>query len=290
MPILALCWVSFFWGTTWIASKEGVKHMPAMQLVAIRQFLGGILYVAYFVVKKAPWPKPSQWKTILILSLLNFVLSNGLSTWGVKYISSGLGAILGAIFPIWIVVISLFRGEKISKGAIVGFLVCFVGICLVFYDHLLDFLLPEFRFGILLSMTATLTWAFGTLYTKEKAASFNPYFSLGLQMLLSSIFLFAIIGASGTTIPLGKIPAVSWWSITYLVVIGSVLTFVAFIYTLQKLPAEISSIYAYINPIVAVILGAILFDEALTPLIIVGGAVVLCGLYVVNQAMRKKKL
>lgn len=290
LPILALCWVSFFWGTTWIASKEGVKHMPAMQLVAIRQFLGGILYVAYFVVKKAPWPKPSQWKTILILSLLNFVLSNGLSTWGVKYISSGLGAILGAIFPIWIVVISLFRGEKISKGAIVGFLVCFGGICLVFYDHLLDFLLPEFRFGILLSMTATLTWAFGTLYTKEKAASFNPYFSLGLQMLLSSIFLFAIIGASGTTIPLGKIPAVSWWSITYLVVIGSVLTFVAFIYTLQKLPAEISSIYAYINPIVAVILGAILFDEALTPLIIVGGAVVLFGLYVVNQAMRKKKL
>ena len=105
LPILALCWVSFFWGTTWIASKEGVKHMPPMQLVAIRQFLGGILYVGYFLIKKTPWPKPNQWKTILILSLLNFVLSNGLSTWGIKYISSGLGAILGAIFPIWIVII-----------------------------------------------------------------------------------------------------------------------------------------------------------------------------------------
>lgn len=260
-----------------------------MQLVAIRQFLGGILYVAYFTFKKTPWPKTSQWRTILILSLLNFVLSNGLSTWGVKYISSGLGAILGAIFPIWIVVISLFKGERISKAAIAGFLVCFAGICLVFYDHLGDFLQPEFRFGILLSMTATITWAFGTLYTKEKAASFNPYFSLGLQMLVSSMALFAVIGATGTTIPLREIPAISWWSIGYLVVIGSVLTFVAFIYTLQKLPAEISSIYAYINPIVAVILGAILFGEALTPLIILGGAVVLFGLYLVNQAMRKKK-
>ena len=171
LPILALCWVSFFWGTTWIASKEGVKHMPAMQLVAIRQFLGGLLYVAYFLLQKTPWPKAKQWKTILILSLLNFVLSNGLSTWGVKYISSGLGAILGAIFPIWIVIITFFRGERLSKLAVIGMLVCFGGVCIIFYDHLKDFLQPNFTFGIILSLIATLTWAFGTLYTKKKAAS-----------------------------------------------------------------------------------------------------------------------
>jgi len=289
LPVLALCWVSFFWGTTWLASKEGVKYMPAMQLVAIRQFLGGGIYVAYFLFKKTPWPKAGQWKTILILSLLNFVLSNGLSTWGVKYISSGLGAILGAIFPIWIVVISLFSGEKLSRLSIAGMLICFAGVCLVFYDHLKDFLQPNFSFGIILSLTATLTWAFGTLYTKKKAASFNPYFSLGLQMLLSSLFLFIVIGATGTTIPLAEIPAVSWWSIAYLVVFGSVLTFIAFIYSLQKLPAEISSIYAYINPIVAVILGAFIFNEPLTLFIVFGGIIILTGLYLVNLAFRKKK-
>ena len=289
LPILALCWVSFFWGTTWIASKEGVKHMPAMQLVAIRQFLGGLLYVAYFLLQKTPWPKAKQWKTILILSLLNFVLSNGLSTWGVKYISSGLGAILGAIFPIWIVIITFFRGERLSKLAVTGMLVCFGGVCIIFYDHLKDFLQPNFTFGIILSLIATLTWAFGTLYTKKKAASFNPYFSLGLQMLISSLFLFIVIGATGTTIPLSEIPANSWWSIGYLVIIGSVLTFIAFIYALQKLPAEVNSIYAYINPIVAVILGAIIFGEPLTLFIAAGGIIVLFGLYLVNLAMRKKK-
>jgi drug/metabolite transporter (DMT)-like permease len=289
LPILALCWVSFFWGTTWIASKEGVKHMPAMQLVAIRQFLGGLLYVAYFLLQKTPWPKAKQWKTILILSLLNFVLSNGLSTWGVKYISSGLGAILGAIFPIWIVIITFFRGERLSKLAVTGMLVCFGGVCIIFYDHLKDFLQPNFTFGIILSLIATLTWAFGTLYTKKKAASFNPYFSLGLQMLISSLFLFVVIGATGTTIPLSEIPANSWWSIGYLVIIGSVLTFIAFIYALQKLPAEVNSIYAYINPIVAVILGAIIFGEPLTLFIAAGGIIVLVGLYLVNLAMRKKK-
>jgi drug/metabolite transporter (DMT)-like permease len=288
LPILALCWVSFFWGTTWIASKEGVKHMPPMQLVAIRQFLGGILYVGYFLFKKTPWPKRHQWKTILILSLLNFVLSNGLSTWGVKYISSGLGAILGAIFPIWIVIISYFRGEKLNSKAVIGIIICFSGVCIIFYEHLKDFLDPNFSFGIFLSIIATLTWAFGTLYTKKKAASFNPYFSLGLQMLISSLSLFTVIGATGSTIPLTEILSNSWWSIAYLVIIGSVLTFIAFIYALQKLPAEINSIYAYINPVVAVILGAIMFGEPVTLHIAFGGFIVLVGLYLVNLALRKK--
>ncbi len=287
LPILALCWVSFFWGTTWIASKEGVKHMPALQLAAIRQFIGGFLYISFFLFKKTPWPKGKQWKTILILSILNFVLSNGLSTWGVKYISSGLGAIIGAIVPLWIVIISFFSGERLARLAIIGLIVSFGGVCVIFYDHLSDFLIPDFRFGIFISLISTLTWAFGSLYTKKKAASFNPYFSLGLQMFLSSILLFAYTGATGTSVSLSSIPAISWWSIAYLVVFGSVLTFIAFIYALQHLPAQISSIYAYINPIIAVILGAVIFGETLNASIAIGGGVTLFGLYMVNYSLRK---
>jgi drug/metabolite transporter (DMT)-like permease len=289
LPILALCWISFFWGTTWVASKEGVKHMPALQLAAIRQFLGASVYLIFFLYKKTPWPKGKQWKTIFILSILNFVLSNGLSTWGVKYISSGLGAIIGAIFPLWIVIISFFRGERLEKLAIVGLIISFCGVCVIFYDHLEDFLIPDFRFGIFVSLIATFTWAFGSLYTKKKAASFNPYFSLGLQMFISSILLFAYTGATGTSINIAMIPAASWWSIAYLVVFGSVLTFIAFIYCLQKLPTELSSIYAYINPIVAVLLGAIIFKEPLTVSIAIGGATALIGIYLVNYAMKKSK-
>ncbi|MES2806847.1 MAG: EamA family transporter [Bacteroidota bacterium] len=287
LPILALCWVSFFWGTTWIASKEGVKHMPALQLAAIRQFIGGLLYISFFLFKKTPWPKGKQWKTIVILSILNFVLSNGLSTWGVKYISSGLGAIIGAIVPLWIVIITFFKGERLARLTVIGLIISFGGVCVIFYDHLSDFMIPDFRFGIILSLIATLTWAFGSLYTKKKAASFNPYFSLGLQMFISSILIFAYNGATGTSVSLNAIPAISWWSIAYLVVFGSVLTFIAFIYALQNLPAEISSIYAYINPIIAVILGAVIFGEVLNAAIAIGGGVTLFGLYMVNYSLRK---
>jgi drug/metabolite transporter (DMT)-like permease len=289
LPIIALCWVSFFWGTTWIASKEGVKHMPALQLVAIRQFIGGFLYVGYFLFKKTAWPKGKQWKTIIILSILNFVLSNALSTWGVKYISSGLGAIIGAMVPLWIVIITFFRGNQLSKLTVVGLIVSFGGVCVIFYDHLKDFLQADFRFGISLSITASITWAFGTLYTKKKAASFNPYFSLGLQMFISSILIFAVIGATGTAANLSTIPAISWWSIAYLTSIGTILTFIAFIYMLQHLPAEISSVYAYINPIVAVLLGAIIFGEPLTTAIAIGGLVTLIGLYIVNYGIQKAR-
>lgn len=289
LPILALCWVSFFWGTTWLASKEGVKYMPALQLAGIRQFIGGILYVAFFLYKKAPWPKGKQWKVIFILSILNFVLSNGLSTWGVKYISSGLGAIIGAIFPLWIVLITVFRGEKIARLSILGLVISFGGVCVIFYDHLADFLKPDFRFGIFISLIATFTWAFGTMYTRKKAASFNPYFSLGLQMLISSFITLAIIGATGTGVNISSIPANSWWAIGYLVIIGSVLTFIAYIYMIQRLPAEINSIYAYINPIVAILLGTIIYGEPLTMAIAIGGAITLCGLYLVNYSIRKVK-
>ena len=290
LPILALCWVSFFWGTTWLASKEGVKHMPALQLAGIRQLIGGILYVAFFLYKKVPWPKGKQWKTIVILSILNFVLSNGLSTWGVKYISSGLGAIIGALVPLWVVIICFFRGEKLARLAFFGLVMSFGGVCVIFYNHLSDFLIPDFRFGILLSIIATITWAFGTLYTKKKAASFNPYFSIGLQMLISSCITLAVVGATGTGVNISSIPANSWWSIGYLVIIGSVLTFIAFIYMLQRLPPEINSIYAYINPIIAVLLGAIIYGEPLTTAIAIGGSITLCGLFLVNYSIRKTRI
>ena len=287
--LLALAWVCFFWGTTWLASKEAVSHnMPALQVCAIRQLFGGTLYLLYFIITKHPWPKGKQWGTILMLSFLNFMLSNGLSTWGVQYISSGLGAIIGAIFPLWLVIIALFGGKKLPQREILGLVLGFGGVCIIFYDHLKDFLNADFRFGIMISVAATISWAIGSLYTKKHAANFNPYFSLGLQMLISSAALFGVSGATGNAVSLTDIPASSWWAIAYLVIIGSMLTFIAFIYCLQRLPTSLASLYAYINPVVAVLLGAAIFQEKLNIYIAIGGAVTIAGVYLVNDAFRKQ--
>ena len=286
--LLALAWVCFFWGTTWIASKVGVSNMPAIQLCAIRQMLGGSVYLLYFIITKHPWPKGKQWGVIFVLSFLNFMLSNGLSTWGVQYISSGLGAIIGAIFPLWIVIITLFGGSRLPQKALLGMVMGFGGVCIIFYDHLKDFLNADFSFGIVLSVIATISWAFGTVYTKKHAVNFNPYFSLGLQMLISSMALYTVSYSTGNTVSIAAIPANAWWAILYLVVIGSVLTFIAFIYSLQRLPTSLASLYAYTNPIVAVLLGVIIFHEKLNIYVAIGGAVTIAGVYLVNDSFRRK--
>lgn len=291
--VFALALVCLFWGTTWVASKEGVRHMPALQLAGIRQLIAGLLYVGFFVARGAALPKGRDWIPIIILSILNFLLSNGLSTWGIQFISAGLGSIMGAIFPLWLVVIGLFSSkEKLPQKAIFGLVVGFAGVCVIFFEHLNDFLIPDFRFGIFLSLIATWTWAFGTLYTKKEATKFNPYFSLGLQMVISgAALLFITYGidtpAKNYFIPFADITWKAWASIAYLLVFGSIIAFIAFLYALQNLPTEQTSIYAYINPVVAILLGWIIFQEPMTIYIAVGGIITLLGVFMVNKAFRE---
>lgn len=288
--LLCLAAVCFFWGTTWLASKEGVKHMPALQMAGIRQFIGGLCYVLFFLAKGATWPKGKEWGPVLILSFLNFTVSNGLSTWGVKYISAGLGSVIGSIFPLWLVLISIvFSKKAVHPKTVIGILLGFAGICVIFYDHLSDFLLPDFRFGIFISIASTLAWAVGTIYTKKHAVHFNPYFSLGLQMIISGAALFGFTEASGIAISISAIAWQSWAAIAYLVIFGSIISFIAYLYALQNLPTTQASIYAYINPIVAVLLGWIIFNEKLTPFIVLGVLITLYGVYLVNRATMKQK-
>ncbi len=285
--IFALALVCILWGTTWLASKEGVKHMPALQLASIRQIIAGLLYVTFFLIKGVKLPKGKEWLPILVLSLLNFALSNGLTTWGVKYISAGLGSIMGAIFPLWLVVIGLFSAKgKIPTKAITGMILGFGGVCIIFYEHLHDFLNADFRFGIILSLIATWTWAFGTLYTKKQAANFNPYFSLGLQMLISGVSLFTLTSFTGHAVSLTMVPWQSWAAIAYLTIFGSLIAFVCYLYALQHLPTEQASVYAYINPVVAVLAGWMIMHERITVFIAAGGLVTLLGVYLVNRAFK----
>jgi drug/metabolite transporter (DMT)-like permease len=290
--IFSLALVCFFWGTSWIASRQGVRYMPALQMAGIRQTVAGLCFVIFFLSRGHSLPRGKEWITVIILSLLNFTLSNGLSTWGLKFVSAGLGSIMGSMFPLWLVVIGLiFSGTRIPARAIAGLLLGFAGICIIFYDHLDDFLRPEFRFGLLISFIATFTWALGTLYTKKKAISYNPYFSLGLQMLLSGFFLtlFTQLTSTATVqaaVPFLSIPWQSWLAIAYLVTFGSVISFVAYLFALQNLPTTQVSLYAYVNPVVAVLLGWMLFNEDMTIFIVVGGGIVLCGVFLVNEAFR----
>src|SRR5688572_23489732 len=134
---LALFVVCIVWGVSWVGTKEAVRDMPPIQMVGIRQIIAGLAYVLFFLFRGDRIPRGKEWMPILLLSVLNFMISNGLATYGVKLTTAGVSAILGAIFPLWLVIIlTLKGGNKIPWLAWVGILLGFGGVCVVFYDHL----------------------------------------------------------------------------------------------------------------------------------------------------------
>jgi drug/metabolite transporter (DMT)-like permease len=258
-------------------------------MVGLRQLIAGTFFVLFFVFKKTKLPNRQQWIMILFLSVVNFVISQGLSTLGVKYTTAGLGAIIGAIFPLWLVLIIKFRGRtKLPPLTWVGLLIGFMGVCVVFYQHLQLIFNYSFLGGILLGLISSVTWAFGTIYTRDFALDYNPYFSIGWQMLIAGIVLTTVSTLTGNTIPLSEITTYAWAVILFLTIVSSIIAFIAFLYALQRLPTSLISIYAYINPIVAVFTGSLLIGEPLTFLIITGSVITLLGVYIVNKALQKQ--
>ena len=129
----ALFVVCIVWGVSWVGTKEAVRYMPPFQMVGIRQILAGLAYIVFFGIRGDKFPRKKEWYPILFLSLLNFMISNGLATWGVKITTAGLSSIIGAIFPLWLVIILSFRGgNKIPPLAWTGILIGFGGVCIVF--------------------------------------------------------------------------------------------------------------------------------------------------------------
>jgi len=288
--IFAVGVVSILWGTTWMASKIGVKYMPALQLSGLRHLIGGGMYVVYFALIKKMVPQKHQFFQILWMSILMFVLSNGLSVLSVVYMPSGLGAVVGAIAPIWVVLFSvfLFKRIKIKPQTIIGIVMGFLGVIITFSEFLGAIRDSDFALGIIFGVISSITWALGTLFTAKQTKDMDPYFALGWQMFVSGIILNIISFASGNFVNYASIPAEGWYSIAYLVIIGSVIAFGAYIYALKRLPATLVSIHSYINPIVAILIGTILMNEALTVYIFTGTIVTLVGVYIVKNSFQRK--
>jgi len=287
---LALCATSLLWGTTWVVMKLGIQGMPALQLAYIRQFIGGVVLVSFFLFKGQSLPTRKQLLQLCIFSLFTFVFANGFSTWSLQYIPSGLGSLIGALYPLIVALIEFFyfKNKGLNWRAFVGIFLGIAGISLVLYDHLFAAYPPGFVFGIGLALFATTSWSISTVMIARNTMPINPYYGMGWQMLLSSVFIYFFSFIKGGNLPLAAVPITSWLAIAYLVTMGSLLAMAAFIYSMKYLPAAVATLYAYINPIIAIILGTYFFGEHITLKIIIGAAIALAGVYTVNVSIRKK--
>jgi drug/metabolite transporter (DMT)-like permease len=212
-------------------------------------------------------------------------------TWSVEYISGGLAAIIAALVPILITVFSiwLLKRTKFTRLMIGGLLIGFVGVILIFYDYLHQFSNKSFSVGVLLAFLGTVCWAFGTVYGSRKKLPVDILFNVGLQMLIAGIVTLVICGVSGKFVNPVHFGIASWYALLYLVVFGSLIAYSAYVFAISKLSPTLVSIYAYINPIVAVLLGWALLNEKMNPSMIIGTLVTLGGVYLVNREFKKQK-
>ena len=290
---LALTVTSIVWGTTWVASKMGVAHMPAFELASIRQFLGGGIYILFFLlIKKEKLPTAKQFKWLIPMAFLMFVSSNGIATYGLQFITSGLAALIAALYPLSVVLIERFyyKAIKITPQTLLGLFLGLLGIGFIFYKDSLQVHGGNYALGVGLSLFAMLTWSIGSIIISRTKIEINQYYSIGWQMFISAIAMGLFTYLSGNYIAITEIPDISWGVIIYMVIGGSMFAFVSFIYSMKNLHPAIASLYAYINPIVAIWVGSLLIKgEQITWNSILGTICTLTGVYLVNRSLKKQK-
>ena len=288
---LALAVVSFFWGTTYLASRISAQHIPGLFVSGVRQFISGLLLVAYFRSRGYAWPDKKSWITIAIQGVLLLCISNGLLTWALEYINSGLAAIIAGLVPLFVALFSilLLRFARFTRLMVAGLVIGFGGIITIFYEHFAQLLNARFAFGVILSLIATISWSFGTVFASRYKPKTDILFSVGLQMLIAGSIMLVICYASGKYTNLAEADHSALWSLAYLIFIGSLLAYSAYVFAISKLPPTQVSVYAYINPIVAVVLGWFILQEQMSINVITGTLITLAGVYLVNKEFKKQQ-
>ncbi len=286
---IALGLVSFFWGTTYVAARVGAQEVPGLFMAGVRQFISGAILVGFFLFRGYRLPDLKELKSISVQGFFLLSIANGLLTWAMEYISGGLAAIIVALVPLFIALFSIWLTgcNKVSKRMFAGLVIGFAGILLIFSDYAGELQNKNFLFGVGLALVSVLSWSFGTVYTARQKSTTSILFSVGLQMLIAGIIMLLVCGVTGKYVNLASAGQNTWIALLYLIVFGSLIAYSAYVFALRKLPATLVSVYAYINPLVAVGLGWLLLSEKLNGIMAAGIGITLAGVWLVNRESKK---
>jgi drug/metabolite transporter (DMT)-like permease len=287
---IALVYICVVWGTTYLAIKVGVKHYPAFLFAGTRQTVAGIILMtaALFLSKE----KDLSTRNIVRQMLVGFLMlttGNGLVSLGMRFIPSGISALICSMMPIFAVLINLTSSKKDHFNATIGFglLLGTCGVGLIFRHNLAEISKPAYLGGIFLTIVATAGWALGSTINKRHENAVNPFFNSGLQLLFGGMFMLMMSPA------IDNYTGLEWnttaiLSLAYLIVFGSALAYAAYMYALSKLPVGIATLYAYINPLIAVVAGFLFLNEELNIYTGLAFATIVLSVYFMNRGYRKQ--
>jgi len=262
---VALVAVCIIWGTTYLAIRFSLESFPPFLLGAVRWIVAGGVLTAITIARGERLPRRDAWRDLGVQGLLMLGLGNGGVNWAEQYVPSGLSAVIIATAPFFMIGVDrLFPdGERITREAVLGLIVGFAGIVLLVWPDLRlhDAAGAHFAWGILSLQIACLGWAIGSSYSKRHKHAGSVLGSTAVQMLAGGVVMLAAGLVMGEWRQIHLSPQ-GLSAAAYLVIVGSLGGFVSYIYALKHLPVALVSIYAYVNPLIAVVLGAAIAGEA----------------------------
>jgi drug/metabolite transporter (DMT)-like permease len=282
-----LAWVvvCLVWGTTYLAIRVALETIPPALVGGIRYVIAGGVLIAILAARGNPLPARAHWPGLLLLGFLMICLGNGGVIWAEQWVPSGIAAVVIASSPFWMSAVEALspNGEPFTRRVFVGLLIGFAGILALVWPDLTagGELGRQFAIGFIALQVAELGWALGSAYSKRHAREENALAAAALQMLFGGLMMLAIASGRGEWRQL-SFTARSLAAEIYLIVFGSLVGYTAFVYALKYLPVSTVSMYAFVNPVIAVLLGSLVLGEPFGPRVVVGAAMVLVGIAVVR--------
>ena len=286
---LVVAYLSLFiiWGSTYLAIRIGVMDIPPALLAGMRFLVSGSILVGVGRIWNRPFPSTATgWRHLAVIGLFLLVGGNGLVAWAEQWVPSGLAALIVATVPLFMSSIDAVipGGHRLSGLGWVGILIGFGGVVVLVSPSLGMVLGEQIDIGGIIGLVcASFFWSTGSIYSKRHPVGGDIFVNTGIQMLAGGLVL-TVIGLAA-----GEWASIRWTAsgvlaVVYLILFGSIVGFTAYAYLLRHVPAAKASTYAYVNPIVAVILGALILAEPVDFRTVIATAVILGGVAIVQLA------
>jgi drug/metabolite transporter (DMT)-like permease len=288
----ALIVVYLVWGSTYLGIRVLVRYAPPLLAMGARFLWAGVLLAAFLAIRHGPGifrVPPRRVLSAGVVGVLLLTGGNGGVAVAEQTVPSGLAALLVAAVPLWLVCLRLLTRDTPRRATLIGTGLGFAGIAIL--------ALPGSHpagtrlWGVLVILGATICWSSGSFASPRVPMPANPFVATTYEMLTAGAMLMALGAATGEfgKVHLAAIPPRAWLALAYLIVFGSLVAFSAYVWLLGNAPLSLTATYAYVNPVVAVILGALILGERVTWPILIGGAVVVAGVGLVVSVERPRR-
>ena len=283
----ALWTVYIVWGSTYLAIRITVETMPPLLAGGVRFLLAGALVYGVLLMRKGRAGTRVSRDELLGSAFVGTALllgGNGIVMIAEQDVPSGLASLIIASTPLWVILLRTLFGEKVSRGTLIGVAVGFAGVGIL--------VLPSDKpegaplSGLILLVIASACWATGSFFSKRVATPRDPFLSTAVQMLCGGamLLLFGLLTGEAGDVAFEEFSAASMFALLYLVLVGSLLAFTAYVWVLQHAPISKVATYAYVNPVIAIFLGWLVLSEEITPFVIAGAAVIVSSVaFIINK-------